>query len=1031
MLCWVWFVIVWSLSSSSSSPFSHRNGGSWHIMIGIVIVAEVAAAACQTMNSPSYLLGVVPTTTNAHNLCGFQTLSFLPRRQTTTTKTQQQRRSCCHNLHPCRRPGFITLTTWRQQGQQGQEQVGLSSRSGRILSLSLMNPSWERISDIKRRRLLLLHRMMMMKEQEKQEDNDNDHDDSSTSEWNDNDDETKMEFAIQEQQERSLLLWSQKQETIAMEFQPLLSVQEIQKRLLQKGFAHQQQEQQQEQYKQQQKEETIQQQSAMLLAQSQPTQVTGCTAHVVIQVSLWQLLTEDDEEETEHKEHKEGDMKYRYERRQQGQQRPGRLFTTVSGTCDALVSRGLVALWSTMCYKQCPNVILQQEAYSLADQWGLRHALSPGRNDGLASLVRTTQQLLSPLLLHLQTTTQEQQQQQQHKNTNCTMTVQDHVNDGKRDTFPTQPTTTPLHFVSTVPDNHNNKMNGVTPTYANPKQLLLQPSSSSSSSSSSFNGHHHDPPRVALLLSGGVDSSVALHLLLRQGYNVTAFYLKIWLQDEVAHLGTCPWEDDVQMCRQVCQHASDVMTSNNNNNHHNNTTTTTKVIVPLQILSLQREYQEQVIAHTIQEASAGRTPNPDILCNSRIKFGCFYTALEQMCHNNNNNKDNDIDNNKNNNNYNRPTFDYIATGHYAQLQRNDENGLVRLLRAPDPVKDQSYFLCALTQGQLSKVLFPIGHLEKQQVRQLAEQWQLPNRQRPDSQGLCFLGKVKFNDFVQSYLGEQHGPILDAITGQWLGEHRGVWFHTVGQRKGIGPYLHPQATAMGPWYVVAKDPSRHVVYCSNQYHGSDQFEVPRSEFNVQNLTWITGRAPSSSLSSSSRTVMDATIMRTNSPADEANTTTTATAHTRNSNDGDHHHHCTLSLDEKNNSLLMAETPWPKLMLRLDMKIRHGPNIVQGWLVIDDTTTNNNNNTNNNNMDSDCGRVRLDSKDGGLAPGQYVVFYDPETTECLGGGVIGEDHWTQFVSSVTPQRTTKEQQQQQDEFDLQKFHQASLQSPAPGQ
>ena len=272
-------------------------------------------------------------------------------------------------------------------------------------------------------------------------------------------------------------------------------------------------------------------------------------------------------------------------------------------------------------------------------------------------------------------------------------------------------------------------------------------------------------PTVALLLSGGVDSSVAFRLLLEEGYDVTPFYLKIWLEDELAHLGECPWEDDVNTCREVCE----------------------QVGIDLQTISLQEEYHQRVMQHTLNEASMGRTPNPDILCNSRVKFGCFLEYLKGLPH----------------------QFDYIASGHYAQVKRDNSDGdgestsIARLFRAPDPVKDQSYFLCALNQFQLSRLLFPIGHLEKIEVRQLADDFELPNRHRPDSQGLCFLGKVKFRDFMQIHLGEKVGDLVDAVTGEIIGQHHGVWYHTVGQRKGIGPYLIPKATAKGPWYVVAK------------------------------------------------------------------------------------------------------------------------------------------------------------------------------------------------------------------------------------
>ena len=193
---------------------------------------------------------------------------------------------------------------------------------------------------------------------------------------------------------------------------------------------------------------------------------------------------------------------------------------------------------------------------------------------------------------------------------------------------------------------------------------------------------------VAMLLSGGVDSSVALNLLLQQGYTVRAFYLKIWLEDELSHLGQCPWEDDLSVCQSVCE----------------------KLGVQLEVVSLQEQYKQQVISYTVEEASKGRTPNPDIMCNSRVKFGCFFDAIADR------------------------NFKHIATGHYARIINKD--GTKRLIRAPDPVKDQSYFLSALKPNQLERSLFPIGDYMKSEVRELAKQFDLPNKARPDSQGLC-------------------------------------------------------------------------------------------------------------------------------------------------------------------------------------------------------------------------------------------------------------------------------------------------------
>ncbi len=199
--------------------------------------------------------------------------------------------------------------------------------------------------------------------------------------------------------------------------------------------------------------------------------------------------------------------------------------------------------------------------------------------------------------------------------------------------------------------------------------------------------------KIAVLLSGGVDSSVALRLVKQAGHrDIAAFYLKIWLEDELAYLGNCPWEEDLKYTRAVCEQAG----------------------VPLNVVSLQTEYQERVVSAAVEELRAGRTPSPDIWCNQRIKFGLFCEKID-------------------------PGFDKIVSGHYAQVE---ERGVLRLLkRSPDPVKDQTYFLCALNQKQLGRLWFPIGHLRKDGVRRLAREYDLPNRDRKDSQGICFLGKI--------------------------------------------------------------------------------------------------------------------------------------------------------------------------------------------------------------------------------------------------------------------------------------------------
>jgi len=289
--------------------------------------------------------------------------------------------------------------------------------------------------------------------------------------------------------------------------------------------------------------------------------------------------------------------------------------------------------------------------------------------------------------------------------------------------------------------------------------------------------------KIAVLVSGGVDSSVALRLLQEQGHELTAFYLKIWLEDELSYLGDCPWEEDLRYVRQVCEQAN----------------------VPLQVISLQKEYWDHVVSYTMAEIKSGRTPNPDVLCNQRIKFGMLFNHIGG-------------------------SFDKVATGHYAQIEQKD--GYFALKRAPDLIKDQTYFLSYLSQKQLSRALFPIGHLQKEQVRQLAHRYNLPNKERKDSQGICFLGKLKFNDFIKYHVGEQQGDLIEYETGKKLGCHKGFWFHTIGQRQGSG-------LAGGPWYVVAKDVQCNIVYVSRNYYSSDK---QRNTFIVSDCNWLSGTVP---------------------------------------------------------------------------------------------------------------------------------------------------------------------------------------------
>jgi tRNA-specific 2-thiouridylase len=288
--------------------------------------------------------------------------------------------------------------------------------------------------------------------------------------------------------------------------------------------------------------------------------------------------------------------------------------------------------------------------------------------------------------------------------------------------------------------------------------------------------------KIAVLLSGGVDSSVALRLLKDQGHDLKAFYLKIWLQDEFSFLGECPWWEDLKYVRAVCEQAE----------------------VPLEIISLQNEYWDTVVNYTIEEVKEGRTPNPDVYCNSLIKFGEFYYKIDS-------------------------SFEKVASGHYAQV--NKENGKFNLFRSPDPVKDQTYFLAYLTQNQLSRALFPIGKFIKKEIRELAKKYQLPTMERKDSQGICFLGQVKFKEFIKHHLGEIEGEIIDTDSNSVMGKHPGYYYYTIGQRSGLG-------LGGGPWYVVNKDVEKNIVYVSSENKSKSE----RDEFTVGKFNWIVDEAP---------------------------------------------------------------------------------------------------------------------------------------------------------------------------------------------
>lgn len=283
--------------------------------------------------------------------------------------------------------------------------------------------------------------------------------------------------------------------------------------------------------------------------------------------------------------------------------------------------------------------------------------------------------------------------------------------------------------------------------------------------------------KYALLISGGVDSAVACHLMCQQGLKPDLFYIKIGMQGE----GTsCSAEEDIEL----------------------STLTAKKYGLSLQIIDLQQEYHNRVTAYVVDRVKRGLTPNPDVMCNRLIKFGAFEEKAGYA-------------------------YDYIATGHYAQTYR-DAAGQLYLAPAPDPVKDQSDFLSQLTDVQAQKLCFPIGHLIKHEVRDIAIAEHLAPATRRDSQGICFLGKINYNEYLRILLGEREGNVVERETGRIIGKHKGYWFHTVGQRKGLG-------LGGGPWFVTDKDIEKNIVYVS---HTESCHGLYGNEFHLTGFHFIT-------------------------------------------------------------------------------------------------------------------------------------------------------------------------------------------------
>ncbi|MBI4407108.1 MAG: tRNA 2-thiouridine(34) synthase MnmA [Candidatus Kerfeldbacteria bacterium] len=292
--------------------------------------------------------------------------------------------------------------------------------------------------------------------------------------------------------------------------------------------------------------------------------------------------------------------------------------------------------------------------------------------------------------------------------------------------------------------------------------------------------------KVAVAMSGGVDSAVAAALLLQQGYQVEAFYMKNWSDEaDALYRGQheqCPWEDDVKDVAAICETLG----------------------IPFQSINFEKEYRDKVFKYFLEETKAGRTPNPDVLCNTQIKFLSFLDKALEL------------------------GFDHIATGHYARTQLLTTN--YQLLKGLDSNKDQSYFIYHLNQNQLQHILFPIGGLQKSEVRKLAEEFKLPVAKKPDSQGLCFIGDIDFQTFLKQYVKAEPGPMV-LVDGTVMGQHKGLAYYTIGQRQGI------EIGGTGPYYVVDKRMADNtLVICQ----AADQSSLLSNWCTFTDEHWVSGQ-----------------------------------------------------------------------------------------------------------------------------------------------------------------------------------------------
>lgn len=281
---------------------------------------------------------------------------------------------------------------------------------------------------------------------------------------------------------------------------------------------------------------------------------------------------------------------------------------------------------------------------------------------------------------------------------------------------------------------------------------------------------------VIVGMSGGVDSSVTAALLKKQGFNVVGVFMKNWSED-FGDYG-CTWAEDADDARKVAQ----------------------VLDIPFYVWNFEKEYREKVVEYFLKEYQENRTPNPDVMCNSEIKFKVFLDKALKL------------------------GADFVATGHYAQVKR--VKGRFELHKGVDPSKDQSYFLYTLKQDQLSRSMFPLGKYKKADIRKMARKFKLPTAEKKDSQGICFIGKIDVREFLMAHLKAKKGDILDQ-DGNKVGKHDGLPYYTIGQREGIG------IGGKGPYYVVNKDVKKNILEVTNNPQDP---KLWRKEFVVKDLSW---------------------------------------------------------------------------------------------------------------------------------------------------------------------------------------------------